>query len=111
MKITATAGLPIDKKEFQSGGGSQRVTPAAAASLPENLSEMKTLRHLFRHKKSELQGGETRPILRLNEGSGDSEALSSVVGGLGVKVSEMKSVWGGSNACLWLHHLMFFPSG
>ena len=97
MKITATAALPIDKKEFQSGGGSQRVTPAtaaAAASLPENLSEMKTPRNRFRHKNSELQGGETRPILRLNEPSGDSEALSSVVGGLGVKVSVMKIVFG-----------------
>ena len=96
MKITATAALPIDKKEFQSGGGSPRVTPAteAAASLPENLSETKTPRHLFRQKKSELQGGETRPILRLHEPSGDSEALSSVVGGLGVKVSEMKIVFG-----------------
>ena len=48
LKITAMAGLPIDpKKGFQSGGESQSATPAAAAALPENLSEMKTLRHLF----------------------------------------------------------------
>lgn len=53
---------------------------------------MKTLRHHFRHKKSDLQGVD-QANLCLKEPSGDSEALSSVVGGLEVKVSEMRIVF------------------
>lgn len=84
------AGLPIDKKEFQSGGGSQSVTPAAAAAaLPGNLSEMETLSTSSDIRNQTCKGwGQAN--LCLNEPSGDSEALSSVVGGLEVKVSERK---------------------